>query len=185
MLTFAITLQLAHLLYHQVTTLVDFFPFNGARFASRGEKFGEAAFNFVLMGLPPVGFILRIPALMELGAVYYGVLLGAECATWWLPYFFGPSQKWRETYAKIQARTITIIPRRGTNPAPNLEHLILMVLTLATASATLAAYRALPGAAFRHPWIGASLAVFIVGGAAHQCCFSGRKSPAVTPPSIP
>jgi len=181
LLAAALALQLVHLVYHQVTTLFDFFPFNGVRFSSRREQHIESAVNLVLMGFPPLGFMLRVPFLMELGVVCYFVTLGGECATWWAPYFFGASPKWQEIYSRVQGRTITVIPRHGKNPTPNLEHLILMALTLATAVTTLVAYRALPGAAFPHAWFMLPLAAVIVSGAVYQCCLEGREK--VKPPA--
>jgi hypothetical protein len=85
---------------------------------------------------------------MRFGVAYYFVLFAVEIATWWLPYLFGPSPKWLEIYSRIHSQTLTLLPRRGTNPVPNLEHLILQLLTALTASVTLVAYRsvlALPG----------------------------------------
>jgi hypothetical protein len=140
MLAVAVTLQIVHVLYHQVTTLLDFFPFNGVRFYSTREKILEAGINLVLMSLPPIGFIFRIHSLMTFGVVYYFVLLTIEFFTWWKPYFFGASQKWIDIHSHIHSQTITVLPRRRNNPAPNLEHLILDSLSFLTAIATLAAY---------------------------------------------
>src|SRR5258707_15735538 len=95
MLRIALTLQIVQLAYNQIFTLFDFFPFNGVRFNSRRERLAEAVSNFVPMALPPIGFILRRPALMEIGGLCCFILLAGECATWWFPYFFGPSPKWR------------------------------------------------------------------------------------------
>ncbi len=136
----AVGLQVVHLLYHQITTLFDFFPFNGVRFYSRRERIIEAGVNLVLMSLPPIGFALRVRPLMLFGVVYYFVLLAIEFATWWIPYLFRPSQKWLEVYSRIHSQTITVLPRRGNNPVPNLEHLILHCLSLVTAPVTLATY---------------------------------------------
>lgn len=55
--------QLALLVYHQLTTLVDFYPFNGARNYARREKLAECGVNGVLMLLPPVGFAFHISSL--------------------------------------------------------------------------------------------------------------------------
>jgi len=134
MLTFAVTLQIVLLLYHQVTTLFDLFPFNGVRFYSRRETFMEAGANLVPMALAMTGFIWHVSVLMKFGVVYYFILFAVECATWWMPYFLGPSPKGLECYNRIHRQTITVIPRRGHNPAPNLEHLILMALTFLTAN---------------------------------------------------
>jgi hypothetical protein len=173
---FVIILQIALLLYHQVTTLFDFFPFNGVRFYSRKETFMEAGVNLVLMSLPVVGFIGHMPFLMKYGVVYYFVLFSVECATWWAPYFLGPSPKGLECYNRIHRQTITWVPRRGDNPAPNLEHLILMALTLLTAVATLLAFRPMSFPFWQ--WaIGLGIGIFLVSGTMFQFCFQGRRKP--------
>jgi hypothetical protein len=139
-LTIAIGLQVLLLAYHQITTQADFFPFNGARFYKRWEKVLECTVNGILMSLAPVGFIFGIRGLMWYGVVYYFVLFLEEIRVWWVPYFFGPNKAWREAYDRIHARTIKVLPARGANPIPNLEHTILHTLTLVTAIATLAAF---------------------------------------------
>ncbi|HVV72478.1 MAG TPA: hypothetical protein VHI52_13435 [Verrucomicrobiae bacterium] len=162
----ALALQLLVLAYHQVTTRFDFYPFNGARFASPKERQAEAGMNFVIMCWPPVGFACGWPGMMKAGVMFYFVLLACIGATWFIPYFFGASPKWQEIYSRVQGRTLMVLPRRGNNPNPNLEHLILMALTLAAALASLAAYRRLPGADF-HGWpYAAAVGALMVGGIA-------------------
>jgi len=180
MVRLAITLQIILVLYHQATTLFDFFPFNGVRFSSRRERLIEAAVNLVLMPLPPIGFILRAPLLMKFGLVYYFILFGVECATWWAPYFLGPSPKWLELYNRIHRQTITVLRRRPNQPAPNLEHLILMALTLLTAIATLIAFRSLP-LEFPQWWIGLLIGAILIGITLFQFCFQGRTKSTAPP----
>jgi hypothetical protein len=175
MLPLALTLQIILVLYHQVTTRCDFFPFNGARFYSRRERQLEAGFNLVLMSFPPIGFVFRIPFLMGAGVGYYFILLAIEIATWWIPYLFGASPKWREMHARMHSQTVMVLPRRGDNPRPNLEHLILMVLTLLAGMATLAAYHSIHGIPFRHWWAVLLIGAIPVWGTASQSCMAGRK----------
>jgi hypothetical protein len=59
---------------------------------------------------------------------------------WWVPYFFGPSKAWQAAYDRLHSQTIKVLPARGLNPIPNLEHMILNVLTLVTAITTLFAF---------------------------------------------
>lgn len=173
--TLALCFQATLLLYHQATTWLDLFPFNGVRFYSRGETIAEAGGNLVLMGLPLVGRLLDSPALLKYGVVYYFVLFAIECATWWGPYFLGASPKAAETYARIHAQTITVVPRRGANPAPNLEHLILMGLTLATAVTTFLAFRA-AGPAFPRWWTGIPIGLLLATGTLYQFCWPRRPA---------
>jgi hypothetical protein len=163
MIQAALFSQLALLVYHQVTTLFDFYPFNSARNYRRKEKLAEAGTNLVLMGLAPIGFAFHIRGLMIYGSVYYFILFAIEIVIWWIPYFTVPSGNWRriynvllacstsnftpgdtldhwcEIYNRLHRGTIKFLPARGNRPVPNIEHTILHALTLTTAILTLAA----------------------------------------------
>jgi hypothetical protein len=140
MLVAAIASQVLLLAYHQVTTQVDFFPFNGARFYKRWEKVLECGVNGMLMSLAPVGFAFGIHGLRWFGVVYYFVLFAEELRVWWVPYFFRPTRSWQAAYDRLHSQTFKVLPARGNNPVPNLEHTILHALTLVTALATLFAF---------------------------------------------
>jgi hypothetical protein len=152
--------QLGLLMYHQITTLFDFFPFNGARNYNGKEKLAESGSNFILMSLAPIGFGFHIPGLMIFGVVYYFFLFAVEIIIWWIPYLTVPSGRWRRIYNRLLAcstscfqegdtlnhwcavydrlhrGTITVLPARRDRPVPNLEHTILHVWTLVTAIVT-------------------------------------------------
>jgi hypothetical protein len=162
----AIVCQIALLGYHQVTTLVDLFPFNGARNYSGRERLAEVGINGVLMSLGPMGFLLGSHGLMLYGVIYYFVLLAIETIIWWIPYFSTPTGLWRRAYnymlsvatsdfekgdtlkrwlvtnGRLHGGTLTLLPLRRGHIVPNLEHMILHGLTMITAVATLGAYRA-------------------------------------------
>ncbi|HEY3754695.1 MAG TPA: hypothetical protein VGL42_00955 [Opitutaceae bacterium] len=163
----ALALQLTLLAYHQIFTRFDFFPFNGARFSKPTERIGEAAFNGLLMGFVPASYLFGWNVLLRYGAPYYSILFACELATWFVPYFFGASPKWQEIYSRIQARTIMVLPRRGDNPTPNLEHLILMALTLVTAIATAVAFSVLPRATPPNRWVVLGIGLVMLYGIAH------------------
>jgi len=186
MLRSAIMLQIVHLLYNQVATLFDLFPFNGVRAYSRRERLTEAGVNGAIMVLPVAGYLSRVPFLMEAGLLSLLVLLLGEIATWWIPYFFGGSPKWVEIYSRVHSRTITPLPRRGSNPVPNWEHLILMGLTLLTTIVSFAAYRAANGLSFPYWWILAPVGAILVGGVVLQCCVAPKAPrPARDAPGSP
>jgi hypothetical protein len=160
----ALTCQVLLLLYHQTTTFVDFYPFNGARFYSSREKAAEMAINAVLMVLAIVGTARKQPALFHYAVIYYFVLLAIELIIWWVPYFvrlsglwrkaynltlalgssdFAPGDalvRWEQVYERIHAKTITLLPRAKARITPNVEHMILHAGTLVTALATAVAY---------------------------------------------
>ena len=156
--------QLLLLVYHQVTTWCDLYPFNGARNYSPKEKGAEAGVNAVLMSLGPLGFGFHIKWLMITAAIYYFMLFAAELIIWWIPYLVVPRGRWRRIYNHLLAvatsnfepgdtlanwiaiyhrlhrGTLTFLPLRADRPVPNLEHTILHAWTLITAIVTLAGY---------------------------------------------
>jgi hypothetical protein len=160
----ALTCQVLLLLFHQVTTFVDLYPFNGARFYARREKAIELAVNAVLMLLAIIGTAGNYPALFLYAVIYYVVLFGIEFTIWWVPYLTNPSGigrraynlalalgtsdfapgdtlgRWIQIYERIHAKTIIVLPRAMGRVTPNLEHSILHAWTLITALATIAAY---------------------------------------------
>jgi hypothetical protein len=160
----ALFCQLVLLVYHQVTTVFDFYPFNGARNYNWNEKLAEAGSNGVLMSLAPIGFGFHIKGLMIFGVVYYFVLFAVEIIIWWIPYLTVPSGRWRgiynrllscatsnfekgdtlanwiNIYHRLHAGTITVLPPRNDRPVPNLEHIILHGWTLVTALVTVGCF---------------------------------------------
>jgi hypothetical protein len=156
----ALLCQIVLLVFHQATTWLDLFPFNGARNYTRQERFAETGANAILMGLGPLGFAFDIRALQVYGAVYYFLLFLVELVIWWIPYFLVPSGIWRRVYnvalavstsnfqpgdtlthwlgvhQRLHAGTVTILPRRAGRIVPNLEHTLLHGWTLITAVVT-------------------------------------------------
>jgi hypothetical protein len=156
--------QLGLLVYHQVTTIFDFHPFNGARNYTRDQKLAEAGSSAILMSVAPIGFGFLIRPLMVFGVVYYFVLFAIELIIWWVPYFTVPCGLWRAiynrllsfstsnftpgdtldhwaaVYNRVHRGTITFLPARGSRPIPNLEHTILHAWTLITAVVTALGY---------------------------------------------
>jgi hypothetical protein len=159
----ALACQLLLLVYHQITTFFDFYPFNGARNYSPAERWAEMGSNAVLMGLAPLGFAFDIHALQVYGAFYYFVLFAVEIVIWWLPYSFVPRGLWRRLYnialavatfdvgpgdtlnrwlavhERLHRGTLTVLPPRAGHIVPNLEHVLLHAWTLLTALATFTA----------------------------------------------
>lgn len=160
----ALTCQVLLLLYHQLTTLVDLYPFNGARYYSSRERRIETCVNALLMSVAIAGFWLRVPALMTYAVIYYFLLFIVEIIIWWVPYLgnpkgslrriyngllaigtsdFAPGDtlgRWEIVYERIHAGTVTLLPRKNHGITPNLEHMILHALTLITALASVRGY---------------------------------------------
>ena len=136
MFSIAITAQVLLLLYHQITTLVDFYPFNNVRPYTIKERLLECGVNGVLMTLPPVGFALHIKWAMNASLLVYPALLLGEYLNWWHPYLFSPTKTWSNTYQRLFRHTIIVLPPIRNNPVPNLEHCILHGITLITTVCT-------------------------------------------------
>lgn len=151
MLLTALLLVVAADAYFVVTTLVDFFPFNNVREAKRSEQLTEVAVNGPILALPALLLVWAsaagLPVLAYAGAAVELLALLGGLALWWLPYLTGLTVPWAtagtgETWAALHARTyaktITVLPRRGDAPRPNLEHMILHTLMLTAAGSALA-----------------------------------------------
>ena len=71
------------------------------------------------------------------------LLFVMELLMWWLPYTTGRSvpaltqgdEPWPALHARLFAPTVTVVPRIGSNPRPNLEHTLLHGLTFCSAVA--------------------------------------------------
>jgi hypothetical protein len=152
----AIVLILAAVAYHAVTTLADLYPFNNVRDAKRSEQVREVAMNAPVMAAPALllglGLALHLPLLGYLGGILELVVVAGGLILWWLPYLVGATAPWatagtgvtwQDLYARTYASTVTVLPRIGDRPRPNLEHMILHALMLAAVIATFVAAAAI------------------------------------------
>jgi len=144
MTTLALTLQLLTLAFHQLTTHLDLYPFNNVRHYTRRERVTEAAVNGAVMLLPPLLLLIGHPVTATIAAALLSLLFVMELLMWWLPYATGASvpaltqgdEPWPVLHERIFGPTVTVLPRIGDHPTPNLEHTLLHGLTLAAAVAT-------------------------------------------------
>lgn len=134
---FVIALQAMHLVYHQITTIFDFYPFNNVRAYSGKLQYTELAINAVFMGFPLVATILGNRTMMWIGVVCLGMTLCGEYFNWWHSYIVKPMPWWKKVWEKKYRETIIVLPTIKDHPIPNLEHLILHTLTLMTFVVTL------------------------------------------------
>ncbi|WP_018617304.1 hypothetical protein [Segetibacter koreensis] len=131
-----IVFQLVLLLFHQATTLVNFYPFNNVRNYTIKERLLECFVNGVIMAVPVIGWVFRIKWMVTASLFIYPVLLAGEYLNWWKHYLFNPTEEWIKTYDRIFKETIIVLPPIKNNPIPNLEHTILHSLTLETTVVT-------------------------------------------------
>jgi hypothetical protein len=140
MWTIALTINIIHLAYHQITTNVDLFPFNNIRHYTTKQRLMEVGINGVIMMFPVVALSLQNKKMIEISCWVLGVTLVMEFMAWWRHYLFGPTQEWKTNYNKIFAPTIKVLPPIKENPIPNLEHCILHTITLIAFIVTLKYY---------------------------------------------
>ncbi len=70
--------------------------------------------------------------------IYSGIAVMSAVGMWYLPYLRGATEKQKAEYLKMYAGTRHILPLRGDNPRPNLFHLGLHAIFLATLCLALA-----------------------------------------------
>ena len=144
MFALALSLQLLTLAFHQVTTHLDLYPFNNIRSYGRRERLTEGAVNGVVMLVPLALLMVDNQVTVAISATLLSLLFVMELLMWWLPYVTGRSlraltqgdEPWPVMHERIFAATVTVAPRIGDNPRPNLEHTLLHALTAAAAAST-------------------------------------------------
>lgn len=135
-----LTVQVAQLLYHQLTTNFDFYPFNNIRKYSRCQRLLESSVNGFMMLLPIGATLLNTKASVVGAFIVLGGLLIGEYLSWWHPYFFGAGGEWQATHTAIFQPTRTVLSPIKNHPVPNLEHCLLHSLTLLCLGLTIIYY---------------------------------------------
>ncbi|MBS1988095.1 hypothetical protein JST56_03805 [Candidatus Dependentiae bacterium] len=128
----ALFFQVFHLVYHQVTTIFDLYPFNNIKSYTRKQQLLECGSCAFAMGIPIFATLFGGKIMAGVSVVLFILLLMGEYFTWWKPYFFGPTELWKTVYNKKFKSTIIILPAINDHPIPNLEHLILHSITVVT-----------------------------------------------------
>jgi len=85
-----------------------------------------AAFAFYYWNKPKPAFVTGY------WVFYCAVTVASAIVMWYVPYFFGTSEKQKREYAAMYAGTRQVLPARGDNPRPNLLHLCFHALFLIT-----------------------------------------------------
>lgn len=84
------------------------------------------AFALIFLNRPKPGLVVNY------WFIYCAITLTSAIAMWYVPYFFGASEKLKRDYAGMYAGTKQIFPPRGDNPRPNLLHVCFHALFVAT-----------------------------------------------------
>jgi hypothetical protein len=130
--TLALTLISLLLAYYVSTMSLDMFPYNNIRAYSTKKRFIAITIHGLLMIFSLLALLSGSRRLIGLAIIYLGIVLIGEFLSWWVPYFFKPSQKRKDFYNKYFKDTIKILPRIKNNLVPNLDHCIFQLLTFVT-----------------------------------------------------
>ena len=126
--------QLAYLLFHD---LVDLFPYNDIERIKSFKPKGKLVISVIGNSMPAVValfFVVRYigeykPWFVTAYLVFYfSTTLLLIFLNWYLPYFFGASEKETADYEFLYGRTRQRLPPRNGNPRPNVLHAVLHIL---------------------------------------------------------
>lgn len=136
-------IQLITMIYHQITTLFDFFPFNGVRHYTINERQKEALINGIIMIIAIIFSALSNLIPLFIAPLIWTIILVGAIFNWWVPYLtgkeiikFSQNETWFDIYDRNFKDTILIMPKIKNHPRPNLEHVILHTFILISACCT-------------------------------------------------
>jgi hypothetical protein len=139
----AIGSQLLMLIYFTIDNHLDLYPWNNLR--SPAAELRSTLAGWIPFLLIMSAFALRLRWAMLVGIVYAYVWLLLQIRQWWILYLFGPTSLHRDFswyYAHGYAETIKVLPPIADHPIPDLQHMVLQLLSLTVAvTATVACYK--------------------------------------------
>ncbi|MEU9078029.1 hypothetical protein ACFYUY_12925 [Kitasatospora sp. NPDC004745] len=136
--TIAVTMPLVWLAWLMLTEWVPMFPLNDLRGDNRRERLGDAAVNYPIPLLIAGGIALDHQASRIAALVLCLLVTVGHVASWWLPYAGISTAAQRDSYARDYARTLKVLPTQGRAVVPDVQHMVVGVLTLAMTASTLA-----------------------------------------------
>jgi hypothetical protein len=129
----ALMMQAILLAYWLAIEVLDLFPWNDI--ASRPADY-DLERSVAWHALQQLAFIVLLATGIRLfafmAACGYAVWLGVQLWTWWKPWLNGPSPEWRDEYRALFSRTLNVLPVDSLHPAPDVQNLVLQILTLVT-----------------------------------------------------
>jgi hypothetical protein len=137
--TFFAVVPLIWLAWLALTDWVPMFPLNDLSKENARQRLLAAAINYPFPILISVGIVLgRTWSLAAALALCVLVLVG-HVRSWWVPYFGAGTRAQRELYQREFSRTLKVLPTGGRDVVPDVQHMVVGVLTLAMGAATLTA----------------------------------------------
>ncbi|MGW0197351.1 hypothetical protein [Nonomuraea sp. NPDC003201] len=138
MTTIAIALPLLWLAWLALTEWVPMFPLNDLKTGNLRPRLLAASINYPFPLLIAAGIALRQPWSLIAASALCGLILAGHLANWWLPYFGLSSAAQRQVYERDYARTLKILPAAGHAVVPDVQHMIVGLLSLVMLGTTLA-----------------------------------------------
>lgn len=130
----AIIFQFSLLIYFEITTLVNLYPWNDLSKYSRKDKLLESIVNGLIIILGVGLFITKVKLLMIIATVFWFFYFLMQLLTWWMPYLMGKHLKQfpKSLYETHFKNTIKILPAKKDHIIPDAQHNVLQLLSLVT-----------------------------------------------------
>jgi hypothetical protein len=136
--TFLITLQFVAVVVHDLVDIPGWTHGKQVQSIMGTRKLWIATMvNAVFPGVA-VAFAIRYwnkpkPAFVyDYWLIYCAVTVLSAIAMWYVPYFFGTTEKRKRDFSKMYAGTRQVLPRRSDHPRPNLLHVCFHFLFVTT-----------------------------------------------------
>jgi|SRR5690625_3492233 len=128
----AVVLQIILLLYVEITTLVNLYPWNDLAKYTNKEKMLEATVNGLTILLGIVLFVSGIKWLMIVSVIFWLIFLLMQLLNWWMPYLTGKhlNQFPRKLYDTHFQETLKILPPIKDHIIPDAQHNVLQLISL-------------------------------------------------------
>jgi hypothetical protein len=127
-----LTFQIILLVYHQIITWLDFFPFNNPQQYKLSERTVESLLHGIPFALSAIAVVKDWENIQNVTFMFYFAILGVGIMTWWIPYLAGPGRRWKEQYSKMFSSQIKFLPNPKRPVTPTLEvtiqHLLLLIV---------------------------------------------------------
>jgi len=130
----AVFLQVLLLIYFELTTLINLYPWNDLSKYSYQERLLEATINGIIIVIGIILFVTKVKWLMVISVVLWFAFLFMQLLTWWMPYLTGKHLKQfpRSLYDTHFQETLKILPPIKNHCIPDAQHNVLQLLSLAT-----------------------------------------------------